>query len=59
DEDLEMLYYTAGRNLLSRRRVHPEWVETVGGIVRMVAWCHSAGEIRTFNLERIQELWIA
>lgn len=59
DTDLEMLYYTAGRNLLTRRRVHPEWVETVGGIPRLVAWCHSAGSIRTFNLERIYELQMA
>ena len=54
--DLEMHYYTAGRNLLARRRIHPKWVETTAGIPRLVAWCHSAGEMRTFNLDRIQEL---
>lgn len=58
DADLEVVYFTAGRNLLTRRRVHPEWVETVEGVLRLVAYCHNAGAVRTFNLERIQELRI-
>ncbi|HRJ42502.1 MAG TPA: WYL domain-containing protein, partial [Caldilineaceae bacterium] len=58
DADLELLYFTAGRNLLTRRRVRPEWVESVEGVPRLVAYCHNAGAMRTFNLERIQELRI-
>ncbi|MBI3961038.1 MAG: WYL domain-containing protein [Chloroflexi bacterium] len=57
--DLEMTYFTAGRNLLTQRRVEPHWVTSAHPTPQLIAYCHSAGAMRTFNLDRICELRIA
>jgi hypothetical protein len=53
---LEMTYFTAGRNLLTRRVVTPYWLEEHRGIPYLRADCHQAGKVLLFRLDRIQEL---
>jgi predicted DNA-binding transcriptional regulator YafY len=51
-----MTYFTAGRNLLTRRVVTPYWLEEHRGIPYLRADCHQAGKVLLFRLDRIQEL---
>jgi hypothetical protein len=53
---LEMTYFTAGRNLLTRRVVTPYWLEEHRGIPYLRADCHQAGKVLLFRLDRIQSL---
>lgn len=50
------LAYRAGSGALSRRRVDPYnlWARDTG--VYLYAWCHARQAIRTFRLDRIQDL---
>ena len=54
--DLELTYFTAGRNLLTRRSVTPYWIEEHNGISYLRADCHQAGHVRLFRLDRIQAI---
>jgi hypothetical protein len=51
---LELTYFSAGRNLTTRRRVDPYWVEERRGVPYLRAYCHSAGRVLTFRLDRIE-----
>jgi hypothetical protein len=54
--DLELLYFSAGRNLLTRRRVQPFWVIEAQGISYLIAYCHPTARVLTFRLDRIQAI---
>ncbi len=53
---LQMSYFTAGRNLTTHRLVEPYWRETHRGVDYLRAYCHSAGHVLTFRLDRIETL---
>jgi len=53
---LQLVYFTAGRNLTTQRLVEPYWREEQHGIPYLRAYCHSAGRVLTFRLDRIQAL---
>lgn len=53
---VQMDYFSAGRNLLTRRQVEPYWLETQTGTPYLRAYCHQAGCVLTFRLDRIQGL---
>ncbi|MEZ4726061.1 MAG: WYL domain-containing protein [Caldilineaceae bacterium] len=55
---VDLHYFSAGRNLLTRRLVDPHWVEERYGVLYLVAYCHTAGRVLTFRLDRIQALAI-
>jgi hypothetical protein len=51
---LDMHYFSATRNLLTRRLVEPYWVEERRWGPCLVGWCHVTGRVLTFRLDRIQ-----
>lgn len=51
---LTITYFTAGRNLLTRRTLQPYWFEERRGIGYLRAYCHSAERVLLFRLDRIQ-----
>ncbi len=53
---LEMLYYTASRDLTQRRRIDPYGLYFVDGECYLVAYCHLREDTRTFHPARIREL---
>ena len=53
---LQMTYFTAGRNLTTSRLVEPYWLEEVRGVPYLRAYCHSAGRVLIFRLDRIEAL---
>lgn len=50
---LLLTYVSAGRNLTTRRRVEPHWIETRRGSLYLRAYCYNAGRVLTFRLDRI------
>ena len=55
-QDLDMVYFSPGRNLETRRRVTPYWVEEFRGHGYLRAYCHLSGQVLTFRLDRIVAL---
>ncbi len=57
--ELELLHFSAGRNLTVQRRVTPHYVDDkrFGGPA-LRGWCHSSGRDLWFRLDRIQTLTI-
>jgi hypothetical protein len=55
-ERLQMRYVSAGRNLLTQRLVDPYWVETHQDVAYLLAYCHQAGRVLTFRLDRVAGL---
>ena len=55
---VEMEYYTAGRDDLTRRRVHPLSLEFGMGHWYLRAWDDRSREVRVFRIDRIKELSI-
>jgi len=53
---LDMTYFTAGRNMLTRRVVEPYWIEEAHGVPYLRAHCHTTGKVLLFRLDRIMEL---
>ena len=53
---LQMRYFSAGRNLTTDRLIDPYWIEEPHGIPYLRAYCHSAGAVLTFRLDRIEAL---
>jgi proteasome accessory factor C len=51
---LEIDYYTYGRDLLATRRIDPWTVQSVDGFWYLNAFCHSADAVRTFRVDRIR-----
>jgi hypothetical protein len=56
ESTLVLTYFTAGRNLLTRRLIQPYWIEERRGILYLRAYCHSAERVLIFRLDRIQGL---
>ncbi len=57
-QNVELIYFSAGRNLTTRRLVQPYWLEEHHGVTYLRAYCHQAGRVLTFRLDRIQGLEI-
>jgi len=55
-QHLQMTYFSAGRNLSTQRVVEPYWIEEHHHTPYLRAYCHNAGRILTFRLDRIQAL---
>lgn len=55
-QSLQIIYFSAGRNLLTRRRIDPYWLEEHRGVSYVRAYCHSAERVLTFRLDRIQQI---
>lgn len=55
-QTLQMHYFSAGRNLTTQRLIDPYWLEEQHGVPYLRAYCHSAGSVLTFRLDRIQSL---
>lgn len=55
-QTLQMIYVSAGRNLTTQRLIDPYWIEEQHGVPYLRAYCHSAGTVLTFRLDRIQAL---
>lgn len=53
---LTIHYYSAGRNLLTRRTIDPYWIEERHGIPYLRAYCHQSARDRLFRLDRVQEV---
>jgi hypothetical protein len=55
-QKLLITYFSAGRNLTTQRLVEPYWIEEHRGVPYLRAYCHSAGRVLTFRLDRIASL---
>jgi hypothetical protein len=55
-QSLDLTYFSAGRNLTTSRRVDPYWIEEHHDTPYLRAYCHSAGRVLTFRLDRIQSM---
>jgi hypothetical protein len=53
---VEMTYFSAGRNLLTKRTIEPYWLETRRRAIYVRGYCLSAARVRLFRLDRIQSL---
>jgi len=54
--DLELVYWTAGRNERTRRRVTPYWLERRREVPYLVGYCHHRQAERVFRVDRIERL---
>jgi hypothetical protein len=55
-QSLQITYFSAGRNLITRRRIDPYWLEEHRGLPYLRAYCHNADRVLTFRLDRIQRI---
>lgn len=55
-QHLDLLYYTAGTDRLTRRVVEPYRLEWHGDTPYLIGFCHHAQAERTFRLDRIRQL---
>lgn len=55
-EQLSITYYSASRDEASERLVDPHHVFSSGGFWYLDAWCHRAGAMRHFRVDRIESL---
>ncbi|MEU7816138.1 WYL domain-containing protein [Pseudonocardia sp. NPDC049154] len=53
---LQIVYYTAGRDAVSRRTVDPMRLLLVEGRGYLEAWCRRAEGVRLFRLDRVEEV---
>lgn len=53
---LRILYYTAGRDAVSRRVIDPMRLLIVEGRGYLEAWCRRAEAVRLFRLDRVEEV---
>lgn len=58
EQRLQITYFSAGRNITTRRLLDPYWLEEYRNISYLRAYCHSAGRVLTFRLDRIAEMEI-
>ena len=54
-ERLEVTYYSASRDELTHRRIDPRAVFNADGRWYVNAWCHLAGGVRNFRVDRMEE----
>ena len=52
-QQIELQYFSAGRNQTTRRVVEPYWLEERHDIKYLRAYCHTAEDVRLFRLDRI------
>ena len=55
-QDLQLTYWSAGRNQRTNRQVEPQRLEWRGQIAYLIAYCHQAKAERRFRLDRIEQL---
>jgi proteasome accessory factor C len=53
-EQVEIDYYTFGRDELTTRRIDPRAVFATAGQWYVDAWCHKAGDDRLFRVDRVR-----
>ena len=53
--DLQLTYWTGGRNEKLVRRVTPYHLETRQGVLYLSAWCHLRQAERVFRVDRVEE----
>jgi predicted DNA-binding transcriptional regulator YafY len=53
---VQMRYYSASRNVTSRREVDPYRLRYVDGALYLIAYCHWRKDVRMFAVERIRSL---
>jgi len=51
-------YYSLGRDAVTARKVDPHWVHSIEGKWYFKGWCHRAGDIRLFRVDRIRSVEI-
>ncbi|MGC9395651.1 MAG: helix-turn-helix transcriptional regulator [Anaerolineae bacterium] len=51
---LDIVYYTAGRDHVTRRRIDPLRLEWHGDVVYLIAYCHLRQDQRVFRVERME-----
>lgn len=56
NEQLSITYYSASRDEANERVVDPHHVFSSGGFWYVDAWCHRAGGMRHFRVDRIESL---
>lgn len=55
-QDLQLTYWSAGRNERTNRQVEPQRIQWRGQIAYLIAYCHHAKAERRFRLDRIEQL---
>jgi predicted DNA-binding transcriptional regulator YafY len=55
---IEMRYYTAGRDKVTRRKVDPYHVWYASGALYLIGYCHLRRDVRMFAVDRIQTLTV-
>src|SRR2546425_2292430 len=53
---VQMYYYSASRNITTRREVDPYHLRYVAGALYLIAYCHWRRDVRLFAVERIRSL---
>lgn len=53
---VQMRYFSAGRNVMTRREVDPYRLRYVDGGLYLIAYCHWRKDVRMFAVERIKSL---
>lgn len=53
---LRIVYYTAGRDIVTRRTIDPMRLLLVEGRGYLEAWCRRAGAVRLFRLDRVEHV---
>ncbi|MGH3566645.1 MAG: helix-turn-helix transcriptional regulator [Pseudonocardia sp.] len=53
---LRIVYYTAGRDVVTRRTIDPMRLLLVEGRGYLEAWCRRAGAVRLFRLDRVEQV---
>ena len=53
---LDIVYYTAGRDHTTRRRIDPLRLEWRGDVVYLIAYCHLRRDQRIFRVDRIERI---
>lgn len=55
-QDLQITYWSAGRNVRTERQIEPQQLQWRGKTAYLIAHCHQAQAERKFRLDRIEEL---
>lgn len=55
-QTIEMTYYTASRDEITRRRFDPYHLHYSGGAWYAIGWCHLRRDVRTFALDRMADI---
>jgi proteasome accessory factor C len=58
-EQLDLVYYSHGRDARTERTVDPHRVVAHDGALYLLAWCHRAQDHRSFRLDRVEQATLA